>query len=131
MQGLAPGKAKSRIAAQAGICLDGEHFVEKALDVPVDNKFRMSDQCAAGCWAAPTRASSAETGNSSYHSTVPAEWNSRARSDPSMQYYECQAWLYKRCGLAGQIPKGSHKDEQRRGEPDMWEKAERTGRVQP
>lgn len=76
-----------------------------------------------------------QIGNSSSHSTQPEEWNSRARNGPSLQYYEWQAWntafrfgpCYKKgCGLAGQSPERDHKDEQRRGKPGMWEKAERT-----
>lgn len=39
--------------------------------------------------------------------------------------------IQKGCGLAGESPKGRQKYEQWRGKPDMREKAERTGCVQP
>lgn len=119
---LHPGKQNPELQHGLESAWMGRSFVEKALEVPVDNKFRMSDQCAVRGWAASTRASPAETGNSSTHSTEPAEWNSRARNGPSMQYHECQAWLYRKMWTGWTESKGQSPKMSKEGESLTWGK---------
>lgn len=106
----------------------GSSFVEKALEVLVDNKCRMGDQCAAGAEKASRRLGCMDQ-------DIPSR-----DQEVIISLYSTLAWnivfrvglsYTKRYGLAGQSPKRGHKDKQRRGKPDMWGKAERTEHVQP
>lgn len=94
----------------------GSSFIERDLGVLVDNKFRMSDQCAAG-QRRPAGGWAADIPSRDQEVIISLD---SAFAWPGILCSGLVPAIQKRCGLAGQTPKRGHKDEQRRGKSDRY-----------